>query len=115
MIARRLILSSSVMAAVLTATIHPAEAKTGSVRIQVYKAGFVVGVSGGSGTLTFGGKTYPLNVGGVSLGATIGASKAELIGRAVNLTRPQDIEGTYTAAEVGMAIAGGGKVAKLKN
>ena len=29
-----------------------AEAKTGSVRMQIYKAGFIVGVSGGNGTIT---------------------------------------------------------------
>jgi hypothetical protein len=99
----------------MAVTAAPAWAKTGSVRIQIFKAGFVVGVSGGNGSLSIGGKTYPLNIGGVSLGATIGASKAELIGRAYNLTSPQDIEGTYTAAEAGVAVAGGNKVAKLKN
>jgi hypothetical protein len=94
---------------------RPAEAKTGSVRIEVYKAGFIVGVSGGKGALTLAGKQYPLRIGGVSLGATIGASKAELIGRAYNLTNPEDIAGTYTAMEASVAVAGGGKVAKLKN
>ena len=99
----------------LLAGIAPAEARTGTVRIQIFKAGFVVGVSGGSGMLTVAGRSYPLGIGGVSLGATVGASKAELVGRAYNLTRPSDIEGVYTAAEFGAAIAGGGKVAKLKN
>jgi hypothetical protein len=93
----------------------PAEAKTGSVRIAIYKAGFVVGVSGGKGSLVLGGKTYPLSIGGVSLGATIGASKADLVGRAYNLTNAADIEGTYSAAEASVAVAGGSKVAKLKN
>ncbi|GGH11052.1 hypothetical protein GCM10007036_07880 [Alsobacter metallidurans] len=93
----------------------PAHAGSGSVEIKIYKAGFVVGVSGGSGTLTYAGRRYPLNIGGVSLGATVGASKTELIGRAYNLTRPSDLEGVYTAAEVGAAVAGGGKIAKLKN
>ncbi|WP_406857717.1 hypothetical protein ABEG18_08930 [Alsobacter sp. KACC 23698] len=85
------------------------------MRVQIFKAGFVVGVSGGSGMLTFAGRSYPLGIGGVSLGATVGASKADLIGRAYNLNRPSDIEGVYTAAELGAAVAGGGKVARLKN
>jgi hypothetical protein len=92
-----------------------AQAKTGSVRIQIYKAGFVVGVQGGKGTLTLSGKQYPLRIGGVSLGATIGASRADLVGRAYNLQNARDIEGTYTAMEAGVAVAGGGKVARLKN
>src|SRR4051794_4408630 len=92
-----------------------AEAKTGSVRMQIYKAGFIVGVSGGKGTITLDKRTYPITLGGVSLGATVGASKTDLVGRAYNLTSVADIEGTYSAAEAGLAVAGGGKVAKLKN
>ena len=92
-----------------------AMAKTGAVRIQIFKAGFIVGVSGGNGNLVYSGRTYPLSIGGVSLGATVGASKADLIGRAYNLARPGDIEGTYSAVEAGVAVAGGSKVARLKN
>ncbi len=40
---------------------------------------------------------YPLSVGGVSIGATIGASGVQLVGRAYNMRRPSDIIGTYTA------------------
>ena len=92
-----------------------AMAGTGTVHLVLYKAGFIVGVSGGKGTLYYQGKRYPLSIGGVSLGATIGASKAELIGTAYNLHDPSDVEGTYSAAEAGMAVAGGGKVASLRN
>jgi hypothetical protein len=38
-------------------------AATGSVRINIAKAGFIVGVGGGSGTLHFQGKYYRLSVG----------------------------------------------------
>jgi hypothetical protein len=55
------------------------------------------------------------SIGGVSLGATIGASKAELVGEVYNLKNPGDIEGTYSAVQAGVAIAGGRKVAELKN
>jgi hypothetical protein len=48
-------------------------APSGTVDLTLYKAGFIVGGSGGSGTLTFKGKKYPVSIGGVSLGATIGA------------------------------------------
>ena len=90
-------------------------APDGTIELTLYKAGFIVGGSGGSGTLKFKGKQYPVNIGGVSLGATIGVSKAELIGEVYNMKQPSDIVGTYTAGQAGVAVAGGTKVAELKN
>ena len=92
-----------------------AAAPDGKIALTLYKAGFIVGGSGGDGTLKFKGKQYPVSIGGVSLGATIGVSKAELIGEVHNLKQPGDIEGVYTAVQAGVAVAGGGKVAELKN
>jgi hypothetical protein len=90
-------------------------APSGTIELTLYKAGFIVGGSGGSGTLKFKGKKYPVSIGGVSLGATIGVSKAELIGEVYNLKQPSDIEGTYTAVSAGGALAGGGGIAELQN
>jgi hypothetical protein len=56
-----------------------------------------------------------VSIGGVSLGATIGASEARMRGRVYNLRRPSDINGAYSAAEAGVAIVGGGKAARLRN
>jgi lipid-binding SYLF domain-containing protein len=92
-----------------------ASAADGTINLTVYKAGFIVGGSGGEGTLTFEGKKYPVSIGGVSLGATIGVSKAELIGEVKNIKQASDIEGVYSAVQAGVAVAGGGKVAELKN
>jgi lipid-binding SYLF domain-containing protein len=86
-----------------------------TIEFEIYKAGFIVGGSGGSGKLIYQGKTYPLNIGGVSLGATIGVSKAELQGEVYNLKKVEDITGTYGAAQAGFAVVGGNKVADLKN
>jgi hypothetical protein len=86
-----------------------------TIEFEIYKAGFIVGGSGGSGKLIYKGKTYPLNIGGVSLGATIGVSKAELHGEVYNLKKVEDITGTYGAAQAGFAVVGGNKVADLKN
>jgi hypothetical protein len=61
------------------------------------------------------GKDYPLSIGGISLGATIGVSKAEFVGDVFNLSAPEDIEGVYSGAKAGLAIAGGAKTAVLKN
>ena len=101
-------------ALIMVAASTESRAQTGTVRIQIVKAGFIVGVGGGSGTLTFNGKSYRLSVGGVSLG-TIGVATVNLQGTARNLRTAADIAGTYGAASASLAIVGGAKVAKLKN
>lgn len=95
--------------------IAPGWAATGTVRIEIAKAGFIIGVGGGRGTLVFQGRRYPLSVGGLSLGATIGASKADLVGRAYNLRRATDIVGTYSAVGGGIAVGGGASGIRLQN
>ena len=75
----------------------------------------VVGVGGGTGTLTFNGRKYPLSIGGISLGATIGIASADFVGRVRHLRRASDIAGTYSAVGAGLAAAGGGSVARLRN
>src|SRR5271170_5268502 len=92
-----------------------AEAATGSVVINIFSAGFIIGVSGGGGTLTFEGNPYPLSVGGVSAGATIGVSGTDLVGEVYNLQNVRDIEGTYSAVSAGLSIAGGAEDAQLSN
>ena len=92
-----------------------AAAQPATIEFELYKAGFIVGVSGGRGTLHFQGKAYPLSIGGVSVGATAGVSKAELAGEVHNLLRLEDIEGTYTALQAGLALGGGEKVTQLEN
>ncbi len=89
-------------------------AGTGYLHVKVSKVGFIVGVGGGSGTLSFGGRHYRINVGGIGVG-TIGVAGAELVGTATNLHRAADIAGTYTAFSGGLAVAGGAKVATLQN
>lgn len=89
-------------------------AETGTVSLNVTKAGFIVGVGGGSGTLNFRGRTYRLALGGVSAG-TIGVAGAQLAGTASNLQSAADIAGTYTALSAGVAVAGGARSAVLQN
>ncbi len=95
----------------------PASAQTpsGTIEFKVFKVGFIIGAGGGQGTLHYQGQRYPLNIGGVSLGATIGISSADLVGEVYNLTNVADIQGTYSAVSAGVAIAGGGMTARLKN
>jgi len=103
------------MAALLAATSAPVHAQqTGAVRLTITKAGFIVGVGGGSGVLRFKGKDYRLRVGGISAG-TIGVASADLVGTASNLRTAADIAGTYTAVGASVAVAGGAKTARLQN
>ena len=52
-----------------------AYADSGTIRISVIKGGWFIGASGGSGTLTFHGRRYPLSIGGLSAGPVFGASQ----------------------------------------
>jgi len=103
-----------VAAVMLTGAPSRSYAENGSVRLKITKVGFIVGVGGGSGTLTFKGRHYRLSIGGVSAG-TIGVAGADLVGTASNLRTAADIVGSYSAASAGIAVAGGGKVATLQN
>jgi hypothetical protein len=91
------------------------QAETGSIRVEFTKAGFIVGVGGGRGILTFRGRNYPFRVSGMSFGATIGASANKMVGRALNMRAPGDLTGTYSVIGAGGALAGGAGGARLQN
>ena len=86
-----------------------------SVRIELVKAGWFVGASGGNGTLAFGGRTYPLVISGLSAGLTFGVSGTTLTGSATNLRTASDIAGTYSAVGSAIAVAGGGRAIAMRN
>jgi lipid-binding SYLF domain-containing protein len=106
---------AALFAVLVLAVLSPAQAQSGSVRLEFVKAGWFVGGSAGSGTLTYQGRTYPLSIGGLSAGLTFGASKTTLVGTARNLRNVSDITGTYTAVGAGAAVAGGGRIIELRN
>jgi len=110
---RSLIVSGAALAT--GALLSPAEAATGSIAIKIVSAGFIFGASGGSGVLVFGGQQYPLRIGGISAGATIGASGTDLVGTAYHMHSPTDIEGIYSAIGAGLSVAGGRSAAQLSN
>src|ERR1700759_2009651 len=85
----------------------PVRADTGAVRVVFTKGGFIVGVGGGEGVLLFRGHRYPFNVSGMSVGFTIGASTTQFTGHARNLRTAADIQGTYSVAGAGGALAAG--------
>jgi hypothetical protein len=93
----------------------PSLAETGSVRVVFTKGGFIIGVGGGHGVLTFRGHHYPFTVSGMSIGATIGASTTQMVGRALHLHSPGDLAGSYSAIGAGGALAGGAGGVALQN
>ena len=92
-----------------------ARADSGSISFKVIKAGFIVGGSGGSGTLTFHGKRYRLSIGGISYGFTFGASETRFHGTVSNIHRASDVSGVYAAGNVGAAVGRGAQAIVLTN
>jgi hypothetical protein len=98
--------------ACLASTAH---ADSGTVSLTIYKAGWIIGGSGGGGVLNFHGRRYPLSVGGLDYGLVFGGSKTVLRGRVSNINRPSDVAGVYGAAGAGLAIGGGARAIVLTN
>ena len=92
-----------------------ADAQSARISISIKKAGFVVGASVGSGSLYVNGKRYPLSIGGLRLGLTVGASSTTMRGAVYNLRRVRDIEGTYGAIEASAAAGIGPQNMVLEN
>ena len=109
------ITSAFLTLAAWTATVNPAQAETGTVRVVFGAAGVVAGVGSGEGTLTFHGKTYPFKISGASFGATLALTVSEYEGRVLNLRTPNDLAGNYIAVGAGGALVGGMGVARLRN
>jgi hypothetical protein len=105
----------AILIAILALASTAAFADSGSISFKVIKAGFVVGGSGGSGTLTFHGKSYRLGIGGISYGFTFGASETRFHGTVSNISRPGDVSGVYAAGNVGAAVGRGAQAIVLTN
>jgi len=92
-----------------------ANAESGRISFKVFKAGFIIGGSGGSGVLSFQGHSYPISIGGISYGFTFGASETRFHGTVSNIHRPSDVAGVYAAGNAGGAIGRGAQAIVLTN
>ena len=90
-------------------------ADEGTVMLTIYKAGWIIGGSGGSGSLYFQGRYYPLSTGGLDYGLVFGGSKTVLYGRVSNIWSPSDVAGVYGAAGAGIAVGAGARAIVLTN
>jgi lipid-binding SYLF domain-containing protein len=92
-----------------------ARADEGTISLVIYKAGWIIGGSGGRGVLHFHGRTYALQTGGIDYGFVFGGSKTILRGRVHNIFRPSDVAGVYGAAGAGLAVGAGARAIVLTN
>jgi hypothetical protein len=72
-----------------------------------------IGYSWGGGTLTYKGKTYEVEVKGLSVG-DVGASDIQASGNVYHLAKLADFDGNYTAAAAGATVAGGASASIMK-
>ena len=92
-----------------------ARADGGTISFKVLKGGWVIGTSGGSGTLTFHGQHYPISIGGLSYSFVFGASETFFRGTVSNISSPSDVAGIYGAAGAGAAVGAGAQAIVLTN
>ena len=99
----------------IAGTSLPAFADGGTVSLVIYKAGWIIGGSGGGGVLNFRGRSYSLSTGGLDYGLVFGGSKTVLRGTVSNIWRPSDVAGVYAAAGAGIAVGRGARAIVLTN
>jgi hypothetical protein len=92
-----------------------AHADGGTIWLEELKGGWFIGGSGGSGTLIFHGRRYPLKIGGLSAGLVFGGSVTRLYGYVSNIRYPSDVAGVYGGAGAGAALVVGARAIILRN
>lgn len=85
-----------------------------TIKLSAVSFGVAFGGSWGSGTLTYKGQNYPIDIQGFSFG-DVGISKIDATGKVYNLKNLDDFNGNYAAAEAGMTLGGGGTVFAMRN
>jgi len=91
-----------------------ADQPDGTVRFTATSVAAGVGVSWGSGVLTYKEKEYPFSINGFSAG-DIGLTSAELSGEVFYLKNLEDFNGTFATLSAGLTIAGGAAAATMRN
>jgi len=105
----------AVIAIAGVASSSAARADSGSISFRVFKAGWFIGGSGGSGVVVFHGLRYPISIGGLSAGLVFGASETRFHGTVSNIRSPYDVAGVYGAAGMGAALVVGAQAIVLRN
>lgn len=74
----------------------------------------IIGLGWGSGTVKYKGQEYPVKARGFQLGS-VGVSASDMTGYIYNLSKIEDVEGSYTAVGVGAAVGAGASSIRTKN
>ncbi len=90
------------------------KAPSGTIRLSGGSVAAGIGLSWGSGTLTYKGKAHPITVSGLDVGS-VGISNVSATGKVSHLTKLEDFPGTYAAVEAGATVGGGGGAVTMKN
>lgn len=93
---------------------EPPGKPVGTVKMEFGQGGFIVGATGGKGTLVYGGRKYSFRVGGLGVG-TVGLAKVNATGKVYNLKRIEDFAGGYFQAKAGITVVEGPGVQWLEN
>ena len=108
------LLGAVAVLAFILSVAQAAEKPDATLKLSAGSVAAGVGFSWGEGTLTYQGKTYPVEVSGLSVG-DVGASKVEATGEVFHLKKLADFDGNYTAAAAGATVGGGASTAIMKN
>jgi hypothetical protein len=86
----------------------------GTIELESKSVAAGVGFSWGKGVLHYKGKTYDLNVDGLTVGS-VGASSIQAQGKVYHLNKLSDFDGNYAAVVGGATVGGGGGGLAMKN
>jgi hypothetical protein len=87
---------------------QPKGAASATVRFEQIQVAFIGSGSMGGGTLRYGGKSYPITIGGLGVGG-MGASRLTASGSVYGLSRKEDFAGAYMQVRSGWALADRGR------
>lgn len=109
------VLAAALLIGNLALAADTAKKPSGTVEIDETQFGLIVGGSTGDGKLVYHGKTHPFKIGGISLGAAVGAAKVSAVGEVYDLTDLAKFPGTYTKLDANVALGGGVGGVQMKN
>ena len=112
---RRLLVALGIVA--LCLPLGPAAAKgkpDATIKLSAGSVAAGIGVSWGSGTLTYRGKSHAISVTGLDVGS-VGANKITANGSVYHLKSLADFDGNYTAVAAGATVGGGGGALAMQN
>jgi hypothetical protein len=93
---------------------HAEDTPDATIKLKGGSVAVGIGYSWASGELTYKGKTYEVEVNGLSVG-DVGVTSADGSGSVYHLAKLSDFDGNYTAAAGGATVAGGASASIMKN